>query len=29
MNLATQQKPTHRHRKGTCGFQGGQELGQG
>ena len=29
MNLATKQKPTHRHRKETCGFQVGEELGKG
>ena len=29
MNLATKQKTTHRHRKETCGFQGGEELGKG
>ena len=29
MNLPTQQKQTQRHRKQTCGGQGGEELGEG
>ena len=29
MNLATQQKQTHRHREQTCGCQAGEGVGEG
>ena len=29
MNLFTIQKQTHRHRKQTCGYQRGKEVGEG
>ena len=29
MNISTRNKQTHRHREQTCGYQGGEGVGEG